>query len=269
MSDKIVEKKKHTAYISALWAFFLIVTLFGSMVDMFMIGDALNQVEMEAIFGLSQNVFVMFISFSICLLSVVFMFKAGSLTHEGRKRPVRLFVLAWGGVGVTLIGLRCIASMLGAVHKANQCISTGISDSCGSPNLFNNPPSPVDILMAVMLFLLYIGTGISAYQLGVNLGNPNLNDYHKLRKLLKRDQKILEKGLRSMQRSYTKCLSSQSEIERYKSQLYSLYNNSILRKRVLINDAIVKPLREAGIVVNQEIIDNSLERNDYKIGGVK
>jgi hypothetical protein len=145
------------------------------------------------------------LGFCICLLGVVFMFKAGSSSVENKTKKIwkihteYFLILIWFALGLGLAFLR----------------------------YFSDPNNNSNYLLAILLFVLYLGTGVTSYLLGQMLGNPYLSKYRKLTKELESKHRLdLQGCYEDLVEANANCRQIQLEID-CKLREYLVYYNQI------------------------------------------
>jgi heme/copper-type cytochrome/quinol oxidase subunit 2 len=173
----------------------------------------------------------------VCALAVAFMFKAGSnATNENSAKHVRFYIITWGVLGVTLVAMRFIISIRHVESFAA---------------VFTSSEGIKEIVLAVLLFILYAGTGLAAYQAGLSLGNVRVARYNTLMRKIHRRTKKLNKLLVKILVHHNRCLAMQSQNNINLEKEYKDIKAQFIASK--INDIVIKKFRDAALIVTPEI----------------
>jgi hypothetical protein len=205
-------KKIYSATIPKLFYVFVVAIIIGAMADFLLLSTTLQDLDIgsavAALFPREFQTIVAVItsfllSFCICLLGIAFMFKAGSSSVENKVKRLWRFhteyslIVLWFALGVGL-------SVFRYMYKPND---------------------GANILLAIVLFVLYLGTGVTAYLLGQMIGNPYLSKYRKIeKKLINQCKNELQNCHDDLQDKNNICVQIQNESEQTLSKYLSYYN---------------------------------------------
>ncbi|MDR1447383.1 MAG: hypothetical protein LBI63_00230 [Candidatus Ancillula sp.] len=239
---------------SLLEWFFLAVTILGALADVVLLADAFVKLDVfrtiliDFFGGSAAENFIAYFCFifgiilasMVCILAIVFMFKSGSVRMENKNSIANFYIIIWIALGIALIMLRLFISLADA--KAS-------SDS--KDVLMNEIP------IIVILLILYIGTGLSAYVSGQTIGNPHIKNYHRMKRTIKRYYSGWLSGTsKKMARIsiyYAKCKAIKINHDNDILQFNTLSNLMKAKYAKLLTLEIARRFRENGILVPDEL----------------
>jgi hypothetical protein len=212
--------------ISPLSMLMLFVALAGAFVDLVLMWGTL-----QILFAEMDEIASIVTAIGACLLAVVCMFEAGSLSTAQYKHELLKIVykFVWGLIGLSFIVMRI------GINEDGQF---GIDDQF-APRL----------LQALLLFVMYTATGLTAYISGARLGHINLWKYKSAQAQLKR----IDKKMRQLEEL---AIISNSIIQLYQNsdktieeQIEKAQNFAEVQKKIFVAQSVKKPLRLQGIPV--------------------
>jgi hypothetical protein len=266
--------KVYSYDITGLQWVFLIVAFVGCIADLLFMADAFWRIKVGEITLLTElfpakmadgvsyyitSIIELVLAFLVCALAVAFMFKAGSAMTENHRSTSYFFVLIWILLGIALIGMRlyiCLTHMDTDAEDAEDVQAIPLLSSLFKGWLPDDIKAfTKEMIMAVLLLILYVGTGISANISGRALGNVHYHTYRQTRADYEEHiEYVLDcaKSLVNTKKKIDMLLKQKASVEA--AALDDRVKDFVLKKKkLLVLEAIVTPYREAGIIVDESI----------------